>query len=142
MRKSPFVLARTASVGPIAGFFKYFAKVVYRFLNPAQERRRDEFARFIGCSCDEQGMVRNAYQVPPQDAERDQAILKSLEKESPRDYDRVVTALKDLGPLDAIIIQGVFTYWGKLKGKIFVNIIFRLKNWIRERKEEKTPHSG
>jgi hypothetical protein len=134
-RKDPFVMMRTNSVGPMAGFWKYFAGVVWQLFKPADLRRAREFSRFMGCECDENGIVRNAYTTPPTDPVRDEEILKSIERKNPRLYNRIKEVKARLGPQDAQIFIGRINYLRKILIKAYIKIVFRIRNWWQERIE-------
>ena len=132
---TPMAMMRSRSAGTIDGFEKHFSGVSYRLDTPDKRRRAREFSRFMGCECDENGIVRDAYETPPHDPERDQEILKALEKRSPRRYNWMATSLEGLGPRDARIYQGRLTRWKKFLFRFYINVIFRLRNRRLERQE-------
>lgn len=132
---APLAMMRSRSVGTIIGFRQHFSKVSFRLDTPAKARRAGEFSRFMGCECDENGIVRNAYETPPHDPERDQQILEALKRNHPKRYNWVMTALEGLGPLDARIFQGRLTHRKKLRFKFDIDVLFRLRNRGLERRE-------
>lgn len=136
----PMSMMRSRSVGTIDGFRRHFSGVSFRLDTPAKMRRAHEFARFMGCECDETGIVRNAYETPPHDPERDQQILEALKRNHPKRYNWVMTALEGLGPRDARIFQGRLTRWDKLRFKFDIDVRFRLGARKKE-KEDNAEHS-
>jgi len=123
---APMAMMRSRSVGTIIGFQQHFSNVSFRLDTPDKARRAGEFSRFMGCECDEHGIVRNAYETSPHDPERDRQILEALRIKYPKRYNWVMTALDGLGPLDARIFQGRLTYQKKLRFKFDIDVLFRL----------------
>ena len=134
----PMSMMRSRSVGTIDGFSRHFSKVSFRLDTPAKMRRAREFARFMGCECDENGIVRNAYETPPHDPERDQQILEALKRNHPKRYNWVMTALEGLGPRDARIFQGKLTWWKKQKFWYAIYVLFKRSVERREKEENAT----
>lgn len=135
LRRSPRIMMRSRAVGTIDGFKKYFSDVNYHLQTEAEHRRAAEFSRFMSGECDNEGVVRNAYDIPPHDPERDRKILEALKIKSPRKYNWVTTAIAGLGEKDARIFQGKLSYWKKIKIWLAINLVFRIKNFRFERKE-------
>ncbi|MDD5382588.1 MAG: hypothetical protein PHH60_02920 [Candidatus Margulisbacteria bacterium] len=102
------ITTRTRSRVVLSALFTYFKNVKWRNLSPEEKAARKEFAKYLGCSAEDDGIVRNAYKEPmPDDGEK----LK-VSNQLARKIDR---ALEDLGPQDARIFEFELTAGGLLK---------------------------
>jgi hypothetical protein len=117
-------MMRSRSVPTIAGFLKYFFAVKFEKLEGKDINRAKTFARSLGCDCDDDGVVRNAYKVPVHDSSRDKRVLEGVKPKTRRIINAALKGLKDK---DARIFQGKFNLLSVLMLYFYLQIIFRIK---------------
>lgn len=124
--KAPIVMMRTRSVAPAVGFLQYFSAVKFEDLSGREFERAAEFNRHMGeIACDRHGVVKNAYEEPISDIERDIHIMQNLSKRKPKVHILIAQAFNGLSLLDARTFQGKLRAWDAFKIWLYINVIFK-----------------
>ena len=135
--KAPVAMMRTRQLIPAVGFLRHFSSVKWKALEGRALNRARAFCGHVGGKCDENGVVKNAYEVPLKtDEARDAKILESLRKKDPKIYKIVTEAFAGLSEHDARVFQGKLTWWKAVKFWLYVHIYYGLFKNRKLLKEE------